>query len=123
MRAIAIYTESGNTARILSKHRPKAPVYAFSHVDTVVNRANLFWGVHPVQCEPLRSSKEMILYAEELLVEAHQVAAGDIIGLVAGTRSSSGSTNFMRLHIIGTESEEERPPAAESPPPAARKEN
>jgi pyruvate kinase len=48
MRAIAIYTESGNTARILSKHRPKAPVYAFSHVDTVVNRTNLFWGVHPV---------------------------------------------------------------------------
>jgi pyruvate kinase len=121
MRAIAIYTESGNTARILSKHRPKAPVYAFSHVDTVVNRTNLFWGVHPVKCEPLRSSKEMILYAEELLLGAHQVAAGDIIGLVAGTRSSSGSTNFMRLHIIGTESEEERPPLPNVP--SAKKEN
>jgi pyruvate kinase len=121
MRAIAIYTESGNTARILSKHRPKAPVYAFSHVDTVVNRVNLFWGVHPVQCDPMRSSKEMILYAEQLLLGAHQVAVGDIIGVVAGTRSSSGSTNFMRLHIIGTESEEERPPAPNSS--LAKKEN
>jgi pyruvate kinase len=63
----------------------------------------------------------MILYAEELLLGAHQVAAGDIIGLVAGTRSSSGSTNFMRLHIIGTESEEERPPLPN--PPSAKKEN
>jgi pyruvate kinase len=123
MRAIAIYTESGNTARILSKHRPKAPVYAFSHVDTVINRVNLFWGVHPLPCEPMRSSKEMILHAEEVLLGAHQVAVGDIIGVVAGTRSSSGSTNFMRLHIIGTESEEERPPAPNPPPPAAKKEN
>jgi pyruvate kinase len=123
MRAIAIYTESGNTARILSKHRPKAPVYAFSHVDTVVNRVNLFWGVHPLACDPMRSSKEMILHAEEVLLGAHQVAVGDIIGVVAGTRSSSGSTNFMRLHIIGTESEEERPPAPNPLPPAAKKEN
>ncbi len=112
MRAIAIYTESGNTARILSKHRPKAPVYAFSHIETVVNRLNLFWGVHPVPCQPMRSSKEMILDAEALLLSAHQVAAGDIIGVVAGTRSTSGSTNFMRLHVIGSESEEDRPPAA-----------
>ncbi len=116
MRAIAIYTESGNTARILSKHRPKPPIYAFSHLDTVVNRLNLFWGVHPVQCEPMRSSKEMILYAEQLLLSAHQVAAGDIIGVVAGTRSTSGSTNFMRRHVIGTESEDERPPADSAPP-------
>ena len=116
MRAIAIYTESGNTAKILSKHRPKAPVYAFSHIDTVVNRVNLFWGVHPVKCQPMRSSKEMILDAEAMLLGAHLVAAGDIIGVVAGTRSTSGSTNFMRLHIIGTESEEERPPLASRPP-------
>ena len=122
MRAIAIYTESGNTARILSKHRPKAPVYAFSHIATVVNRVNLFWGVHSVSCQPMRSSKEMILYAEELLLREHQVAMGDIIGVVAGTRSTSGSTNFMRLHVIGTESEEERPPL-ENLPPATKKEN
>jgi pyruvate kinase len=122
MRAIVIYTESGNTARILSKHRPKVPIYAFSHIDTVVNRVNLFWGVHSVKSEAMRSSKEMILYAEELLLGTHQVAAGDIIGVVAGTRSTSGSTNFMRLHIIGTESEEEQPPLP-NPPPPARKEN
>ena len=115
MRAIAIYTESGNTARILSKHRPKAPVYAFSHIETVVNRVNLFWGTHPVLCEPMRSSKQMILDAEAMLVKEHLAVAGDIIGLVAGTRSSSGSTNFMRLHVIGTESEEERPPLESLP--------
>ena len=122
MRAIAIYTESGNTARILSKHRPKAPVYAFSHLDTVVNRLNLFWGVHSVKCQPMRSSKEMILDAEAMLLNEHMVAPGDIIGVVAGTRSTSGSTNFMRLHVIGTESEEERAPRSNLPP-AAKKEN
>ncbi|HEY3930591.1 MAG TPA: pyruvate kinase [Candidatus Koribacter sp.] len=121
MRAIAIYTESGNTARILSKHRPRPPIYAFSHLDTVVNRLNLFWGVRSIACPSMRSSREMILQAEELLIGAHQVSPGDIIGVVAGTRSSSGSTNFMRLHVIGTESEEERPPL-DTLPPAAKKE-
>jgi pyruvate kinase len=49
MRAIAVFTESGNTARMLSKHRPKVCIYAFSRKPEVCNRMYALWGVHPVQ--------------------------------------------------------------------------
>src|SRR5258708_34064718 len=48
MRAIAVFTESGNTARMLSKHRPKVCIYAFSRKPAVCNRMNTLSAVHPV---------------------------------------------------------------------------
>src|ERR1043166_4143945 len=43
MHAIAVYTETGNTARLVSKYRAKSPVYAFAHRANVCNRLNLYW--------------------------------------------------------------------------------
>jgi len=107
MRAIAVYTETGNTARLISKYRPKCGVYAFSNVDHVCNRSNLFWGVRPMPCEHTPSTEEMVATAEKDLLKIHAVSAGDVMGVVAGTQRSSGSTNFLRLHIVGaTESED-----------------
>ncbi len=100
VRAIAVFTESGNTARLISKYRPKAPVYAFSHIPTVCNRTNLYWGVFPVACEPVRSSEDMVRRAEREFLQRGLAGSGDVIGIVAGTRRTSGSTNFMRLHVI-----------------------
>jgi len=40
--------------------------------------------------------------AETYLLQLHAVQPGDVIAVVAGTRSSSGSTNFLRLHVVGT---------------------
>ena len=48
MRGIAVFTATGNTAGLISKYRPRAEVYAFSHVPAVCNRLNLYWGVRPV---------------------------------------------------------------------------
>ena len=101
MRAIAIYTESGNTARLVSKYRPETQVFAFSHRDPVCNRLNLLWGVTPVPCPPAKSSTEMVRVAERELLERRAVSPGDVIAVVAGTRSTSGSTNLLRLHTIG----------------------
>jgi pyruvate kinase len=44
----------------------------------------------------------MVHKAETYLLQMHAVQPGDIIAVVAGTRSSSGSTNFLRLHVVGT---------------------
>ena len=101
MRGIAVYTESGNTARLISKYRPKAQIFAFSHRREVCNRLNLLWGVTPVQCPAAKSSTEMVRNAERELVERRVVSAGEVIGVVAGTRSTSGSTNLLRLHVVG----------------------
>ena len=107
MGAIAIFTETGNTARMISKYRPKVSIYAFTHIEPVVHRMNLYWGVHPVRCRQPHSVEEMVLTAEQVLVSRGLLKAKDVLGVVAGTRQSSGSTNLMRLHVV-TEQEAER---------------
>ena len=101
MGAIAVFTESGNTARMLSKHRPKVCIYAFSRKPEVCNRMNALWGVHPVHKEEWASAESMLKTAEDELLSKGLLRAGDVLGLVAGTRLTSGATNFMRLHTVG----------------------
>jgi pyruvate kinase len=100
MRAIAVFTESGNTARMMSKHRPKVSIYAFSRKKEVCNRMNCLWGVHPVHKEEWESAEAMLRTAEEELLPKGLLRAGDVLGLVAGTKLTSGATNFMRLHTV-----------------------
>jgi pyruvate kinase len=103
MGAIAVFTETGNTARMISKYRPKVAIYAFTPTASVVQRANLYWGVHPVRCRPALSAEKMVTTAEQELLRRGLLKAGDVLGVVAGTRQSSGSTNFMRLHSVSAE--------------------
>ena len=124
MGAIAVFTETGNTARMISKYRPKAAIYAFTHMQSVVQRMNLYWGVHPVSCRQARSAEQMVTMAEQDLVRRGLLKPGDVLGVVAGTRQASGSTNLMRLHVV-TDEEAERiahptPPSTKSRPRKAR---
>jgi len=107
MGAIAIFTETGNTARMISKYRPKAPIYAFAHSDIVVRRMNLYWGVRPVRCRQAHSPNEMVSLAEQDLVRRGLLKPKDVLGIVVGTRQASGSTNLMHLHVV-TEQEAQR---------------
>jgi pyruvate kinase len=101
MRAIAVFTETGNTARLISKYRPPVPVFAFTPFPEVANRMNLLWGVQPVALpQAARSSEDMVQGAERHLVKLGKVEDGDVLGVVAGTQQTSGSTNFIRLHVV-----------------------
>src|SRR5581483_9596363 len=100
MRAIVVYTETGNTARLISKYRPNADVYGFTQVQSVCNRMNLFWGVHPVKVPVARSDEEMVREAERELLRRGVVKPGEVIAVAAGTRMASGSTNFFRLLVV-----------------------
>jgi len=101
VKAIAVFTETGTTARLLSKYRPLSPIYALSSVEVVINRMCLLWGVHPIHCAKALTTEQMVDLAETLLEQAGYAERGDILGIVAGTRTRSGSTNFLRLHILG----------------------
>jgi pyruvate kinase len=103
MGAIAVFTETGNTARMISKYRPQAPIYAFTPSSTVAQRTNLYWGVHPMKCAPALSAEQMVRVAEKELLDLRQLKPGDVLGVVAGTRQASGSTNLMRLHTVTPE--------------------
>jgi pyruvate kinase len=63
---------------------------------------NLLWGVNPICVDHTPSVEDMVSGAEEQLMKHNVVAPGDVMGIVAGTRTTSGSTNFMRLHMVGS---------------------
>jgi pyruvate kinase len=99
--AIAVFTESGTTARQLSKYRPKPPIYALSSIDNVIHRMALLWGVHPIKCPKLYTAEQMVDHAENTLEQMGFARPREIMGIVAGTQTRSGSTNFLRLHVLG----------------------
>ncbi len=101
IRAIAVFTETANTARMLSKYRPVSEIYAFTQFEAVCNRMNLLWGVAPMRCPPGLAIAEMARFAEAELLRIGALAPGDVFGLIAGTINSPGATNFMRLITVG----------------------
>jgi pyruvate kinase len=99
--AIAIFTETGATARLLSKYRPGPMIYALSPHQAVINRSMLLWGTYPILCDRLGDTDKLVHMAENILEDLGYVQQGQVVGIVAGTRTRSGATNFMRLHTIG----------------------
>jgi pyruvate kinase len=101
LRGIALFTESGSTARQLSKYHPSAPIFALSPVEVTINRLNLLWGTTPIRCPKVNSTEALVDCAENLLLQSGYVKPREVIAIVAGTRTKSGSTNFLRLHVLG----------------------
>ncbi len=99
--AIAIFTESGATARLLSKYRPNARIFALSPAPEVIGKAMLLWGVWPMLCERFAETDKLVNTAEDILEKGGHVKHGQILGIVGGTSTRSGATNFMRLHKVG----------------------
>jgi pyruvate kinase len=104
LRGIALFTESGVTARQLSKYHPSTPIFALSPVEVTINRINLLWGTTPIRCPKVNSTEALVDCAESLLEQGGYVRPREVIAIVAGTRTKSGSTNFLRLHVMGEHS-------------------
>jgi pyruvate kinase len=64
---------------------------------------NLLWGVQPVRRNQACSAEDMAAIAEQELLGRNCVKTGDVLGVVAGTQMASGSTNFLRLHVVTAE--------------------
>jgi pyruvate kinase len=106
LAAIAIFTETGGTARLLSKYRPEPPIFALSPYENVINRLPLLWGTYPILCERFTDTDKLVEVAEVILEERGLVQKHQVMGIVAGTRTLSGATNFMRLQMVGDRNEE-----------------
>lgn len=101
LRAIALFTESGATARQLSKYHPSVPIVAFSPNEVTINRINLLWGTAPVRCPRFNATDALVEIAEQLIEQYGYGKPRDVVAIIAGTRTKSGSTNFLRLHVMG----------------------
>ena len=104
LAAIVAFTESGTTARLITKYRPEARIVTFTPKPETYRRMALFWGVTPLMIGRLDSTDEMIHAAERLCLEHGIVREGDAVAMVAGVPpNQSASTNLIKLHVIGAE--------------------
>jgi pyruvate kinase len=102
LKVVAVFTEKGSSAGLVSKYRPRAPIVAFSPVQETRRRLALFWGVLPRSMGGVHDIDKLAATAEKRLLEEKLVKRGDIIGVVAGTPiGTTGSTNLMRLLRVG----------------------
>jgi pyruvate kinase len=109
MKVIAVFTETGSTGRLISKHRPRPPIIAFSTIQETRRRLSLYWGVVPRTISEVKDIEELVQAAEKRLLEEGFVKIGDVVGIVAGTPLFvGGTTNFMKFHVIGSNDEETR---------------
>ncbi len=104
-KAIVVFTESGATARLLSKLRPRAPVVAFSPIETTRRQLSLVWGVEPHGIELVSGDAgEMICKAETELIKLGIAAIKDPVVIVTGTKvGMRGTTNMMKIDWIGSD--------------------
>lgn len=101
MAAVIVFTESGRTAKLISKYRPRCPIYAFATLPQVCNQMSVLWGVEPHQQAKMRNTAEMISDAEKALLTRGRLTDGEVVGVVTGTRMESGFTNLMLLRKVG----------------------
>ncbi|RDW16324.1 pyruvate kinase [Oceanobacillus arenosus] len=95
-------TESGHTARMISKYRPKATILAVTYEESVNRQLSLVWGVHAVMGKKANSTDEMLDIAVDLGLHADLCNRGDRVIITAGVPVGvSGTTNFIKVHVIG----------------------
>ena len=100
--AIITSTQSGYTARMVSKYRPRSPVIAVTPVEKVALSLNLSWGVLPVTSPPINNTDEMFTVAVQTSLEAGLISNGDLVVITAGLPMGvSGSTNLLRVETVG----------------------
>jgi pyruvate kinase len=100
-RAIVVYTQTGTTARILSKLKPPCPIIAFAPSEEVRRRLMLYRGVWPLAMRLARSTDQMLADGERAILTSRILRAGERVVVVSGTTPRSGATNLMKVHRLG----------------------
>ena len=104
VKAIVAATESGSTARTISKYRPKSDIIAVTPHAETARQCALVWGIHPVVKEGRKTTDAMLNTAVATAVETEKVQNGDLIIITAGVPTGEkGTTNMMKLHLVGDE--------------------
>jgi pyruvate kinase len=101
-RYIVAFTHSGYTARLLSKHRPRVPVIAFTPFEEVMRRMSLYRGVVPMRMGLLKSTDRVFNMVERILLTKKLARRGQSVVITASTPiGGEGKTNVMKLHRLG----------------------
>jgi pyruvate kinase len=100
--AIAVFTQLGRSARLMSKARPHAPILAFTPNPATYRRLSMLWGVIPALVPAAESVETMVAHVEAALLESGPIRAGEEVILVASLPMTlHGPPNFVLLHTVG----------------------
>ncbi|WP_071142326.1 pyruvate kinase [Acidaminococcus timonensis] len=100
--AIMSITESGYTARMVAKYRPKATVIGVSPVEESLRRMTLYWGVEPLKGENKPSTDALIDASLKDALAAKLIKKGDSLVVTAGMHVGKvGSTNLIQVVNVG----------------------
>ena len=100
--AIVTVSESGNTARLLSKYRPKQPIIACVMDEQVQRQLSLSWGITPLMMPLAHSTDELIEMSTSLAKENGYLHNGELAVVTAGVPVGvSGTTNMIKIHMVG----------------------
>jgi pyruvate kinase len=99
---LVAFTQSGDSARRMSRLRSPIPMLAMTPDVGTYNRMALSWGVEPMLTAVVNHTDEMVMQVDTLLIESKRVNIGDLVLIVAGSPPGiPGSINAMRVHKIG----------------------
>ncbi len=101
-QAIVTFTQSGSTALLVSKHRPRMHIIAPTPFERVARKTSLYWGVRPVILKPRKTTDTMIASVERIMLIKKLTKRHDLIVITAGVPIGvAGSTNMMKIHRVG----------------------
>src|SRR4026208_1109765 len=99
--AIVAFSELGNTARLISKQRPAAPIIAFTPLEPVRRQMALYWGVQPHTMQQIAQTDERVHEAERRLKAEGLAKTGERIVILSGTSiGKPGGTNLIKLQEV-----------------------
>ncbi|MBO8141751.1 MAG: pyruvate kinase [Firmicutes bacterium] len=99
--AILTSTQSGSTARMVSKFRPGTPILAMTPFPEVARRLSLVWGVEPIVVPYTRNIDDMIDVAVDAAERHGYVRKGDRVIITAGVKTGEpGSTNLLQVYTV-----------------------
>jgi len=99
---VVAFTQSGDSARRMSRLRGPVPLLAFTPEDKVRSQLSLSWGIETFKTTEVEHTDEMVRQVDEQLLQIGRVQEGDLVVIIAGAPPGiPGSTNALRIHKMG----------------------
>lgn len=99
---LCIFTESGDSARRMSRLRSGIPMLAFTPLESIRRRLTLNWGITSFLVDTVRHTDEMYRQVDEILLGENLAKKGDKVVVISGSPPGiPGSTNDIRVHVLG----------------------
>jgi pyruvate kinase len=101
--AVIVYTMTGWSAKVMSKFRPNAPIYALTPLKSTFNQLALYWGITPFICPLGSSTDQMLGYGEKILLQKGFIKKGQTVLITAGGTAKHKASNMLKIMVVGSQ--------------------